>query len=603
MVSLFQRILLPVAALLLVFSLSFAVYSPLKDNPTHFDDIFHINIPVTEEITPLPKFFISDEELGNDVPHRGMMILLNALCRSVTTEEENFQVYYSVGIAIHALNAWLLMLFVSLLWNTFTEGKDKQTVSGSLVAFFAGLLFLLHPVELNVVGYLAQKSSLLVTFFGLLSLVLFLVSLREERFSFLLRFSALLFYSAALWSKETGITLLLPFSFLLWEKKKEVNTVLKEMLPFYVLGAVYLFHVSFSTFTELFDATPFHYFLTQIVVLVSYLSLLLFPQEQRLNFDWDIPLHTGLDSAVFGGILLHLFLIAVAFRMLTKKEWKLCGFGILWFYIVISPDSSIMPLPERMVEYRLYLPSIGFFIALTAGTGIALRRFSGSLKLQALFFCILFIPLGAYYFSVVQKRLPVLDSEIAFWSDVIEKSPDKARGYTNRGYAYQKKGEVKKAYKDYNKAIALGTEKYDPAMMYLNRASLYMSFNLLKDAIEDYNTAIALTTSGNDPQPYFHRGIAYGRMKEFEKAKKSFTEAIKISPEPVFYFQRGRAEQYLNQHREAIRDFNRALPLHTNAKVLYNRGMSYRALGNEEKAENDLNEAKRLESALNARTS
>ncbi|HKZ46769.1 MAG TPA: hypothetical protein VJ202_05240, partial [Thermodesulfobacteriota bacterium] len=35
---------------------------------------------------------------------------------------------------------------------------------------------------------------------------------------------------------------------------------------------------------------------------------------------------------------------------------------ILWFFIILSPTSSFVPIIDVMFEHRLYLASVGFFV-------------------------------------------------------------------------------------------------------------------------------------------------------------------------------------------------------------------------------------------------
>jgi len=130
--------------------------------------------------------------------------------------------------------------------------------------------------------------------------------------------------------------------------------------------------------------TPFKYFLTESNVLLYYYSLLILPMNQ--NIDYDFPASTGLFSIPvadrgasltiplpppFVSILVHLSLIALALflfvRSLRKKTpaEKCISFFIIWFFIILAPTSSFIPIVDVIFEHRLYLASLGYAVALT----------------------------------------------------------------------------------------------------------------------------------------------------------------------------------------------------------------------------------------------
>ena len=59
----------------------------------------------------------------------------------------------------------------------------------------------------------------------------------------------------------------------------------------------------------------------------------------------------------------HIAVVSAAFWLYKKKGWLLIPFGVAWFYIGLSPVQSFVPIVDVIFEHRLYMPSIGFFIA------------------------------------------------------------------------------------------------------------------------------------------------------------------------------------------------------------------------------------------------
>ncbi|MCK7517134.1 MAG: hypothetical protein MZV64_05145, partial [Ignavibacteriales bacterium] len=56
----------------------------------------------------------------------------------------------------------------------------------------------------------------------------------------------------------------------------------------------------------------------------------------------------------------------LAAGILMFKRYRLIAFGIFWFFLTISVESSIIPISQNVIfEHRTYLPGFGFFLALT----------------------------------------------------------------------------------------------------------------------------------------------------------------------------------------------------------------------------------------------
>ena len=104
------------------------------------------------------------------------------------------------------------------------------------------------------------------------------------------------------------------------------------------------------------------YLLTQFNVITTYIRLLFFPVNQ--NLDYDYPISRTLFE--FPTLLSFLFLTSVvAFGGWMFKKSRLISFGIFWFFITLSVESSIIPIRDVIFEHRVYLPSVGFVIFLT----------------------------------------------------------------------------------------------------------------------------------------------------------------------------------------------------------------------------------------------
>ena len=166
-------------------------------------------------------------------------------------------------------------------------------------------------------------------------------------------------------------------------------------------------------------------------IVIHLLNAFLVPVRQ--NFDYDYPVLESLgDHRALLCLLFILSLFGLAVGM--YKRHRIVTFGILWFFIALSVESSIIPLADVIVEHRTYLPSVGFFLVMVYSAFVLVKRVVGVCNLLVL--SILVLAFAAF------QRNKVWKEPIVFWSDVIEKSPLKARGYNNRGLLIRKRGNM-----------------------------------------------------------------------------------------------------------------------------------------------------------------
>ncbi|MBI4689826.1 MAG: tetratricopeptide repeat protein, partial [Nitrospirae bacterium] len=134
---------------------------------------------------------------------------------------------------------------------------------------------------------------------------------------------------------------------------------------------------------------------------------------------------------------------------LGRSDTSFIAFGILWFFITLSVESSIIPIKDVIFEHRLYLPSIGFITAFSMVVfhyGSRLPLVTGHALLAVI---IIVLSIATYQRNLVWK------DKISLWEDVIIKSPLKDRAHNNLGDVYYNKGWIDKAIEHYRIALKI----------------------------------------------------------------------------------------------------------------------------------------------------
>jgi hypothetical protein len=108
--------------------------------------------------------------------------------------------------------------------------------------------------------------------------------------------------------------------------------------------------------------SPWTYLLTSLNVIWTYIRLLLLPINQNLDYTYPVA-KTLFELRTLLSLLGHLTVVAGAVWLYKKKKLILIPFGLAWFYIGLSPAQSFVPVIDVIFEHRVYMPSIGLFLA------------------------------------------------------------------------------------------------------------------------------------------------------------------------------------------------------------------------------------------------
>ena len=191
-----------------------------------------------------------------------------------------------------------------------------------------------------------------------------------------------------------------------------------------------------------------------------------------------------------------------------------------------------------------------------------------------------------------EKEKEELLKKIEEYTKKIEKEPNNASNYYNRGFTYFLLKKYEEAINDYNKAIESNPNN---ASYYFSRGSNYYFLNRYNEAIDDYSKAIELDP--NNASYFNSRGVAYRDLENYQEAINNYDKAIELDPNNASYFNsRGDIYYYEKSYEKAIDDYDKAIKLDPNyAFYYYNRGFAYSKLKKYKEAIEDYNKAIELD--------
>ena len=358
----------------IIILLGILIYSNTFTCSFHFDDIIRI-----VDNTSIRQLW-DIKTWWNYYPTRPVGIFTFVL--NYHFNQLDVRYWHLVNLIIHLMNACLIWWLTILICSAPVLKNDPITRRKNVFAFFVALLFVSHPLATQSVTYIVQRFASLAAMFYLLSIALYMkarIGNNNKRNKCLLLAGCVFFGVLAMLTKENAFTL--PFALVIVEnffirtgkfninfKKPRVILILTIFLsiiiPIFIFLSSKILRPIVPINGTLYTITPVNYFFTQFSVIVKYIQLLFLPLNQ--NVDYDFPISDNFfEIRTFLSFLLLLSLVILA--VLSFKRYRIISFGIFWFFLTLSVESSFIPISDLIFEHRTYLPSFGFFLILYSG--------------------------------------------------------------------------------------------------------------------------------------------------------------------------------------------------------------------------------------------
>jgi tetratricopeptide (TPR) repeat protein len=379
---------------------------------------------------------------------RPLLKLSYALNFSLDAGPTGFRI---VNILIHALSATL----VGSLLRTRGLRAGLSEVNASRAAWFAALLFALHPVQTEAVTYISGRSSSLAACLCLLSLYCWV---RSEDYERTVRASGWLVacclcFGLAVATKETA--LILPLALLLYSSDRPLSQTLKRLTPLFLLMAAMLVAaLSLPTYRRLLAVSLDTRTIADNLLTQSHAIFYLAGQLIRLtngNADPQLPVIDALD---WSAVLACLALVStIVWALLNLRRRSLSSFAVLWFMLWLAPTNSLLPRLDVANDRQLYLALLGpaWWLAVRLVTWQPGRTILRPAAMTLL--------LAAFGWATYERNL-VYETEIAFWEDTAARNPDSSRAANNLGMAYAIECRFSEAEAAFERAIALSGDDY-----------------------------------------------------------------------------------------------------------------------------------------------
>ncbi len=267
------------------------------------------------------------------------------------------------------------------------------------------------------------------------------------------------------------------------------------------------------------------YLLTQPGVIVHYLGLTFWPRGLCLDYGW--PAARSFNAILLPGILVAALLALTIWALVKRREW---GFLGVWFFAILAPTSSFVPIQDAAYEHRMYLPLAAVATGVVVGGWVAgqwlVRR--GIVPLPVLEttggLLVMFASI-AFGFLTFQRNVDY-QSELSIWEDTVAKAPENARAHYHVGNSLAWRGELDQAISHYQKSLEI-KPNYVEACNNLGLASATRGH--FDEAIACYQKAIQI--GPNSAVARYNLGNALTECRRVNEAITQYRKALEITPD------------------------------------------------------------------------
>ena len=548
------------------FIVGLITYSNTYQSPFVFDDIPNITENANIRLTEL-----SAGNIFKILRHSGRPVATLTLSLNYYFHGYSVYGYHLVNIIIHIINGILLFfLFKYTLLLCFRDETGRMSGSQNLtvIALSASLIWFVNPVQTQSVTYIVQRMTSMAALFYMLSLLMYIKGRLYHGRAGKAGYFAICIASGLLGCGSKQTTVMLPFFIILYEfyffrnlkfkcTKKQGLIILGLVLAIFSVGAFTLYKPAIDILAidyTRFEFTTTQRVLTELRVVIFYLSLLFFPHPSRLNLTHDIPLSYSLFSPITTTVSLFVILFMLASAIVLSKRYRLFSFAILWYFGNLVIESTVIKL-DIIFEHRLYLPSA--FICLFVVTWMYKSIENRTIKTSVIVSLLLILS----FWTVERNKVWI--NQTALWEDCVKKSPNDSRVNNNLGGAYLIEGKyeraipyLKKAVESdpenpfalYNYGFALqrmdnigGAEKFYKKTIALE-PSFYKAYNELgqlydnkgdeAQALRYLQKSLKINTTRNF-SAFNCIGAVYAKKKDYGNAIEYFKKALAIKPDSV----------------------------------------------------------------------
>jgi len=482
----------------------------------------------------------------------------------------NPAIYHFHSLALHILNSLLVTLLL------------KNLLRHNWVALFAGLIFALHPLNVEAVVWASARKDLLSTAFFLLSILGYMSFRTSQKKSHY--YISIALFACALLSKVTVIGLPILLLLIDWkENRLWEKGILAEKIPYFALSFLFGFIAIFGKTTVLGSSSLEEKILIPIKSIIFYIEKFILPT--KLSVLYPIASDINLHNPMF--LLPLIALIALSIGVIySLKKTKIFFFGFVWFAICVGPTLLNFFKGDFLYyasDRYAYTAMIGLlFILSWCFIQISQQKWIVGLCIAMLF---------GYSIGTI-RQVSSWENTYTLFQHAIKNYPNAAAaGYNNVGnyvsLQYREDGKLEEAIELYTKALEIsqthsrnvGETNPGVSKILSNLASAYRQQGDMVKSLETYKESLRINPINT--HALLGLGTYYNQQGQTDLAESYYYSAIEANPHFVtsyvnlgsLYVQAGRYDDAVDILETGV-DYNPFYP-----QAQYNLAVALRKIG------------------------
>ena len=511
-----------------------ATYSNTLHNEFHLDDLYRIrDNPEIRRVSPILRHFtdpgtisgsrgVSESALNQIGQYRPLLPLTLSL--NYALGGLDLPGYHVVNIAIHLAGCVLVYLLVArMLAIARPRGLDDDR-HARLVALLIALVYAVHPLSGYPVNYILARDLLLMQAFLLGSLLLYAGG--GDRLVQWRWIAVLSLLELALLSKVTAAVA--PVLILLWEwtiggRDLRSARPWKRAAPFaaVVVGhlvAARLF-LDFGDLARVQSGAPWSwtYALSQADIHLSqYLKNFVWPEAIRMA-PFAVERTSLVDPRVLLGVIVILASVLVAVRI--RRAAPVAAFGILGYWALMMPESSVIPISHLAVHYRAFASSWLLYVVIGL---LAVRFLRPRIAASASVIAVLALAITSFSMNRIYR------TETSLWSHSVEHGGE---ALAHMNYAMSLPDRADPRVREHLERAVEMTPNY--VLAHINLGLHSLDEGKTEDGLARLRGVSRMAPDW--PEAHYWLSVALDRVNEPDEALVAAEKAAALDPENVEY--------------------------------------------------------------------
>ena len=357
-------------------------------------------------------------------------------------------IFHLANLVYFTIAVFLVFILVKLLTKSY------------FVSFLSAFIFLIHPINSEVVNWIATVTEIIYVIFVLLAVIFYFLYRSKQKSKYLI--FAWIFYGLGMLSKEPAV--LTPLIFLTldltyFKKKFSWFFNWKNIKPYLICAATFLFYMGFRLLALGGLGIGSYNKITLVERIYAFFHLLTL-YIQKLFWPYPLSLHYAFNLPQFPSIFsLIMVLITIGYIWLCwiawKRKWFAAFFGLVWFLVFLLENLIFIDsiVDSVFSERFVFGSAIGFSIIAALflkslwkkdkKRKIALIIFIGIISLMSLIF--------------IYQRNMIWKDDGSLYIDTLKKSPDADGIRYALAAMYQNQGHIASAKEQYMELVRRGT--------------------------------------------------------------------------------------------------------------------------------------------------